>query len=445
MIQIDYILKYYNEYGIILLRSNEKGGFYHMAKSYKIPAAVFGTALAGLTAFIMLDTFVLEREGRSAANEMNLSLFEEESILEAEPDTADTEDPADAAEPQQEDESAATAFAGTSAQNGTKSGTKAAGTNTGTEAANNASATETTAKNAAAIPKATVAPKSSASNKTTKTTTAATTVSTTARATTVVTTTVTEPVTEAPPPPSPYSDFGYHDDNISLTISEYREYDTQIYVADVQLSSAQYLKAGFANDTYGRNITAPTSEIAELKQAIFAVNGDFYGAHNRGYVIRNGVLYRDVRRDETELLCIMADGSFFFTDSTKNTAQELMDMGTWQCFMFGPVLFDEGEIKVSETEEVARSLASNPRTAIGILGDLHYAFVVSDGRTSESAGLSLYQLAEFMDRLGAYKAYNLDGGGSSTMIFNGNIINVPTNTGRTIEERSVSDIVYIGY
>lgn len=419
-----------------------------MAKSYKIPAAVFGTALAGLTAFIMLDTFVLERAGRSAANEMNLSLFEEESIREAEPESEEGTDAPDASEPEQTPEKAVTAAAGTSAQTGKQDGTRAAGTGTKTTAANAAEGTETTAKNASAgIPKATVAPKSSASNsnKTTKTTTAATTVSSTARATTVVTTTVTEPVTEAPPPPSPYSDFGYQDDNITLTLSEYREYDTQIYVADVQLSSAQYLKAGFANDTYGRNITAPTSEIAELKQAIFAVNGDFYGAHNRGYVIRNGVLYRDVPRNETELLCIMADGSFFFTDSTKNTAQELMDMGTWQCFMFGPVLFDEGAIQVSETEEVARSLASNPRTAIGILGDLHYVFVVSDGRTQESAGLSLYQLADFMDRLGAYKAYNLDGGGSSTMIFNGNIINVPTNTGRTIEERSVSDIVYIGY
>ena len=417
-----------------------------MAKGYKIPAAVYGIALAGLTTFIMLDTFVLERAGRSAANEMNLSLFEEESIREAEPETTDETDASDASDPEQASEAAVTAAAGTTTQSGKQDGTRAAGTNTKTDTANTAPGTETTAKNASAgIPKATVAPKSSASNKTTKTTTAATTVSSTARATTVITTTVTEPVTEAPPPPSPYSDFGYQDDNITLTLSEYREYDTQIYVADVQLSSAQYLKAGFANDTYGRNITAPTSEIAELKQAIFAVNGDFYGAHNRGYVIRNGVLYRDVPRDETELLCIMSDGSFFFTDSTKITAQELMDMGTWQCFMFGPVLFDEGAIQVSETEEVARSLASNPRTAIGIVGDLHYVFVVSDGRTQESAGLSLYQLADFMDRLGAYKAYNLDGGGSSTMIFNGNIINVPTNTGRTIEERSVSDIVYIGY
>ena len=55
------------------------------------------------------------------------------------------------------------------------------------------------------------------------------------------------------------------------------------------------------------------------------------------------------------------------------------------------------------------------------------------------------ELAEFMDRLGVETAYNLDGGGSSTMYFNGEIINNPTTSGRSIQERSVSDIVYIGY
>ena len=91
-------------------------------------------------------------------------------------------------------------------------------------------------------------------------------------------------------------------------------------------------------------------------------------------------------------------------------------------------------------------MANNPRTAIGIIDELHYVFVVSDGRTNESKGLSLYQLANFMkDELNVKTAYNLDGGGSSTMYFNGKVINNPTTNGNKISERSVSDIVYIGY
>ena len=92
---------------------------------------------------------------------------------------------------------------------------------------------------------------------------------------------------------------------------------------------------------------------------------------------------------------------------------------------------------------MGKAKASNPRTALGILEPLHYLFVVSDGRTEESQGLTLYQLAEFMQTLGTTIAYNLDGGGSSTMFFNGEIINNPTTNGRSIQERRVSDIVYI--
>lgn len=68
---------------------------------------------------------------------------------------------------------------------------------------------------------------------------------------------------------------------------------------------------------------------------------------------------------------------------------------------------------------------------------------LADGRTSESEGLTLYQLARVMQDLGCSEAYNLDGGGSTTMYFNGQVINNPTTTGRSIKERSVSDIIYI--
>lgn len=141
------------------------------------------------------------------------------------------------------------------------------------------------------------------------------------------------------------------------------------------------------------------------------------------------------------------------TDSEENTvieesevtAQELLDKDAWQVLSFGPGLVEDGEIAVSENEEVGKAMASNPRTALGVTEDGHYLFVVSDGRTSESEGLSLYEMAEFMQSLGAVTAYNLDGGGSSTMYFNGEVVNNPTTSGRSIKERSVSDIVYIGY
>ena len=235
----------------------------------------------------------------------------------------------------------------------------------------------------------------------------------------------------------------YGDDNVSITLTEYEEYGTTIYVADVTLSSAEYLKSAFANGTYGKNVTETTSSIAEANGAILAVNGDYYGAQEKGYVIRNGIVYRSTARG-ADVLCIYADGTMEVVNDRDYTAEELVENGVWQAFSFGPGLVENGVISVDENDEVGRAKASNPRTAIGLIDADHFVFVVSDGRTDESEGLSLYELAEFMQSLGVKEAYNLDGGGSSTMYFNGEVINNPTSNGK-IKEREVSDIVYIGY
>ena len=240
-------------------------------------------------------------------------------------------------------------------------------------------------------------------------------------------------------------DNSYSDQNISITITEYREYDSSIYVADVYISSAEYLQTAFAQNSYGRNITEKTSEIAEANNGILAINGDYYGSQTKGYVLRNGVLYRESASDNQEDLIIREDGSFEIIKESEITASKLLEDGAVQVLSFGPALVKSGAVSVLESEEVDKAKASNPRTAIGIVDDLHYLFVVSDGRTDESEGLTLYQLAGFMQGLGADIAYNLDGGGSSTMYFNGAVINNPTSSGKSIKERSVSDIVYIGY
>ncbi len=241
------------------------------------------------------------------------------------------------------------------------------------------------------------------------------------------------------------SETSYEDGEISITLTEYREEDTSIYVADIVLSSPEYLKTAFAQNSYGKNVTEKTSEIAGGVNAILAINGDYYGAQEKGYVLRNGTLYRSEAEEGQEDLVIYEDGSFEILSEESVTAEELLEQGAQEILSFGPALIENGTIAVTEEDEVGKAMASNPRTAIGIIDNLHYVFVVSDGRTEESEGLSLLELAEFMEGLGVETAYNLDGGGSSTMYFNGEVINTPTTNGRSVKERSVSDIVYIGY
>ena len=242
------------------------------------------------------------------------------------------------------------------------------------------------------------------------------------------------------------TDTSYSDDNIQVTLTEKTVENTQVYIADITVSSADYLKTAFAQNTYGTNVTAKTSVTAADNRAILAVNGDYYGANSTGYVIRNGVVYRDTVREDSSNgdLAIYKDGSFKIIYEDEISADQLVKDGVVNLLAFGPSLVENGEITVDTNSEVGQSMASNLRTAIGIIDENHYIIVVSDGRTSESEGLSLYQLAEVMKSYGVKTAYNLDGGGSSTLYFNGQVMNKPTTNG-TISERAVSDIVYIGY
>ena len=243
------------------------------------------------------------------------------------------------------------------------------------------------------------------------------------------------------------TDSSYKDDNISINLSETTVNSTQVYIADVTVSSSDYLKTAFAQNAFGTNVTAKTSETAADNNAILAVNGDYYGANSTGYVIRNGVVYRDTVREDSSNgdLAIYKDGSFKIIYEDQISADQLVKDGVVNLLAFGPALVENGEIAVGTNEEVGQAMASNPRTAIGIIDENHYIIVVSDGRTSESKGLSLYQMAEVMKSYGVKTAYNLDGGGSSTLYFNGQVINKPTTGGNRISERAVSDIVYIGY
>jgi exopolysaccharide biosynthesis protein len=242
----------------------------------------------------------------------------------------------------------------------------------------------------------------------------------------------------------------YQDQDTSIDISTVvtgsgRETVTH-YVADVVLSDATHLRAGFANNQFGNNITADTSDIAGYYDAVFAINGDYYGFRDTGIVIRNGVASRGagVRTG----LAVFTDGTMSVYDETTTSAEELLASGVWNTWSFGPALLDDGQV-VEGIEDVEvdtnfgnHSIQGNqPRNGIGIIDDNHFVLVVVDGRsTGYSRGVTMTDFAEIFQELGATVAYNLDGGGSATMYFNGEIVNNPLGEG---DERGTSDILYV--
>jgi exopolysaccharide biosynthesis protein len=232
-----------------------------------------------------------------------------------------------------------------------------------------------------------------------------------------------------------------------LQIDVIRRHETQVYVAILTTTDHRLVKAAFGLDTFGKNFKEKTSVIANRKNAIFAINGDYYGFRDIGFVVRNGLVYRITPRPaDSDSAVVFNDQGIMSTFEERDTnLQALNDLNPWQAWSFGPVLINQRTLTVNPSTKVPYELDSNPRTAIGQIRDDQYIFVCSDGRTSESAGLSVYELASVFIEYGARFAYNLDGGGSATMWFNGRLINKPTNSGSTISERSISDIIYIGY
>lgn len=218
------------------------------------------------------------------------------------------------------------------------------------------------------------------------------------------------------------------------------------YVADVVVSDATILRSAFANDEFGTNIIATTSEIADQANAVLAINGDYYGFRTTGIVIRNGVIFRD--SGARQGLAIYQDGTMRLYDETTTSAAQLVKEGVWNTLSFGPGLVSDGKV-ISGIDQVEIDTnfgnhsvqGQQPRTGIGMISANHFVFVAVDGRSSGySRGVTMTEFATIFTGLGAQVAYNLDGGGSTTMVFNGTLVNNPLGKGT---ERGTSDIIYV--
>lgn len=247
-----------------------------------------------------------------------------------------------------------------------------------------------------------------------------------------------------------YDDWNYKSEDIQISIQQVQsgagEDMITYYVADVVVSDTSHLLSAFAKNAFGRNILENTSTIAANNNAIFAINGDYYGFRDDGVIIRNGTIYRD--EPARTGLAIFRDGTLATYDEEAVSSDELLAQDILHTFSFGPALLEDGKaitdlgnVKI-DTNFGNRSISgSNPRTAVGMVAPNHYVFVVVDGRRDNySRGMTLEELAAAFEQLGCVQAYNLDGGGSSTMVFMGRVVNNPQGRDK---ERGVSDILYI--
>lgn len=221
--------------------------------------------------------------------------------------------------------------------------------------------------------------------------------------------------------------YSYQSDTVRIAINRVQENDVTYFVADVYVKNIDALKTAFARGTYGKNIYDYPINTATHNEAMFAVTGDYYSARSQGVVIRNGQLFRDVSGND---LCVLyQDGVLETYDSAAFDLNAALERGVWQSWSFGPALLDESGNPLTEFN--SKLTDRHPRNAIGYYEPGHYCFVVVDGRQAGySIGMRLSELSALFARLGCKQAYNLDGGATAVMIFQGNIINQPYQGGR---------------
>ena len=229
----------------------------------------------------------------------------------------------------------------------------------------------------------------------------------------------------------------YKSNTMSINILPIKKTNPNInmWEVNIKLSSGSQIKSAFAYDKFNLRNREKTSDIAKRHNAILAINGAAAGFNKSSYVIRESIIYRDTRLDCAPLV-IQKDGDFRIYDDDLS-GKELVERGAMHTYDFGPDLIRGGEIVDYGNTWYKEGLA--PRTVIGQKGPLEYVILVIDGRSKESAGMSLYDTAIELKNRGCYWGYNLDGGGSTTLYFDGEVLNTPSDLNG---ERKISDILY---
>ena len=227
-----------------------------------------------------------------------------------------------------------------------------------------------------------------------------------------------------------------------------------VFIADIRVKDVHSFCRAFPGAQWGKQ-KQKLVPLSESAGAVLAMSGDSASDLYGGWLVFNGEMIRDGKKTpkyHRDLGILYENGEFVTLDGKDFKAKEnkealraSFDRGEiWQLFYFGPrLLDDEGHAMKKFNSDVN---PANPRSVIGYYEPGHYCFVQVDGRSTKSKlergkvnrGLTLQNLSVLMEKLGCKAAYNLDGGKTSQMYYDGQVISTPQNGGRKL-----GDIVLI--
>lgn len=239
----------------------------------------------------------------------------------------------------------------------------------------------------------------------------------------------------------------YEDPSITVKITTGRFEETNYMVAYVKVANATQVRSTMSG-SYSTDDTIGGIAMAKKTNAALAINGDFFSSRrNVGYTARMGREFKNkcngtydvmVIDDKGDLHIIKAptkDDMIAFKEQLEADGGSIINGYT-----FGPGLVINGEKQTGFVDMDNAADRAAQRMCLAQIGPLEYLCISSEGPEDPgSTGLTLEQFAELVASFeGVINAYNLDGGSSSTMVFNRDKVNSPNNPKR----RPLKDIIY---
>lgn len=176
-------------------------------------------------------------------------------------------------------------------------------------------------------------------------------------------------------------------------------------------------------------VGATTSQIVEANDAVGGINAGGFaddalgtGGKPAGLVIEDGVLKYGNKYQNYSIVGMDNENRMIVSNSMNYTKMQSMNLRS--AVTFGPVIIINGQPTIRSGDG---GWGIQPRSAIAQKKDGTILMLVIDGRQKGSLGATLKNVQDIFLQYGAYNAFNLDGGASATMVYDGKVVNTPSD------------------
>lgn len=234
----------------------------------------------------------------------------------------------------------------------------------------------------------------------------------------------------------------YLDETILVIVWKQKVENTAFTFAEVKLLHPSQFRRHLSGEEFGSGKLELTSEMSREVNAVLGCSGDYYSYRRRGLTIVDGTVRKYVT-GLPDTCYINGEG-----DLILERDQQFADMEAVQAYAdendirfslsFGPILVKDGENVCPKGYDLGEVKERYSRAAICQMDKLHYLYIAAGMEGSANSLMTMRTFSKHVAETGCKQAYALDGGQTTTIVLNNEVIN-HVNYG---SERKISDIIY---